>query len=177
MLVDLESLPVGFVIDYAPMADESKSIKGRVQDWLLEDDFRIEEHPREGVAWRLVAYASARKDRKSEEPVVVLQRSGKLDEVYVKLTVTFDERIQAALAKSSTGDRDSFYGEVQFFLLSQRVEFEPQGKTIWTLITISDRIFEDALTKDRLIRLINNVRRSALGVGWLLRDALPKLTV
>jgi hypothetical protein len=167
----LESLPRGFLIDSTAMdhSAESKSLKDKVRDWLLEDDYTLEERTAKGASWLFDARAF------DGRGVAVSQRAGKPDEVYIKLTVVFGEDVQAGLAGMSAGDRDSFYGEVQFYLLSQHVEFAPQGTTIWSGIIISERIFEDALTKDRLMRMIDSVRRGAAGVGWLLRDALPDL--
>lgn len=143
-------------------------LRDRIRDWLLEDDYEIEERFEDGLSWFLVA--------KTEDArgFGVSQRVNKRDEVYIRVGLEFDKAAQQSLAAMSASARETLYNEVRFYLLSVGVEFQPEGKTIWTRLTISHRIFEDApLTKDEFIRRTFNVQRGTIGVIWLLNEAIP----
>ena len=142
--------------------ERSEEIRSKIQDWLLQDRYSLEEKPEgKDLAWLFVA-------RCKDISFGISQRIDRVDEVYIRLSVEFG----VSLANLTLEEQKNFQKQLRFHLLHLDVEFDFDGLE---RLIISQRIFEDALTKDNFLSRMFRVQRAAIVTGWLLAETLEQV--
>jgi hypothetical protein len=140
-------------------------IRRKIQGWLLQDGCSIEEKPEAGLAWFLLALRNAIQ-------YGISQRIDRPDEIYIRVTIELDKSAVESIASLEVEKRRILHRQLCFHLLSINVEFQIEGAPVFEKITIAQRIFDDALTKDEFFDRLFRVQRAVLGCGWLLSESV-----
>jgi hypothetical protein len=145
----------------------SQQIQSKIQAWLMEEGWRIRQEQAPDAEWFVSGESEAR------VRIGVGQRKGSPDQIIVQGSVTIDQAHQDKINKLPKDERGKFLWDLRFSLLNLGVEFsgvtEPPQE-----IRISQRIYEDGLTKDRFLQRVSQVRNGVLNVLWMIARKLAQ---
>ncbi|MBM4242131.1 MAG: DUF2299 domain-containing protein [Euryarchaeota archaeon] len=136
-------------------------IEDRVQKWLSD----------EGLFRQKVADGSANFHFVINFPegniIDVFQPKGKNDLIVIGCATNVSPEHLSEIKKLSDKEREDFIWDLRFMLNTQSVDFQFQHpENVLQNFIISKEIFEDGLTKDRLISSIKKVFRAKLQCIW-----------
>lgn len=146
------------------MADERlpERIRERVRTLLMEDGWSLRQQSFPQTIWAFVA----------EDPlgrrIVVGQNVGREDQIVIQGAVSLDEVTTNRIAQLPEDERNNFLWDLRFELIRTNLEFGGIHLPL-KRISVSVRVFLDALTKDTLIQRASEVRKGVLIIQWMLQ--------
>jgi hypothetical protein len=139
--------------------------KERIQRWLKEDGYAVEVVAAEGLDWLIVA-------RHNHYPVLIGQEQGQRDRVTIRVQFVIHEGHRLTLLEASK--RESLLREMFLYLMSLEVCFSGLAPELKEII-ITEFVYDDALTKDTLLRRLRRVANAALLVQTVLARAAQEI--
>ena len=139
-------------------------MKERIRGWLAEEEILVEEVRDEGARFRFLVMFP--KDHYME----VVQPPGAEDLVIILSPTSVSAVHREIMGRSRPEQRAEFIWALRFVMNTFAVEFEMEHpENILAKFTITDLIYEDGLSKDRLMASIRKVWKANLQVIWILQ--------
>ena len=135
-------------------------IKKKVEKWLMEDGWTLQEESTPSAIWTLSAEDNA--GRK----ILVGQQNSRKDQLFVQASVVLDEMTNK-IAQLEERKRSDFLWDLRFELLRTNLEFGGIQLPL-ERVGVSGRIFSDSLTRGTLLQLASQVRKGILAIQWML---------
>lgn len=152
-------------------AVEAQEAKAKIQNWLLEEGFSIQEVPNQDAVFKFNVTDS------EGRTVTVGQGSDKKDEVSIMVAIDASgsgSRINAMAAEK----RDVVLWDLRFCLLNAGVAFKGVGSPL-EMVELYTAIYYDGLTKDRFLFRLFSLRRALALVlaviGRALQEPPPRI--
>lgn len=137
---------------------ESKRTK--VQRWLMEEDWQIADFPApEGALWTI------RCTNAIGNVLFIIQSTRIPDRLDIQTSVGVSEDHQNLIAAMPANERASLWWDLRFELLKMKLEFAGFAEPVKE-ITLTQKIYNDGLTRDRFIQRINQVKAGILLIIW-----------
>lgn len=140
------------------------TMKDKIKQWLIEEELFKEEIQDNSTNFRLIIMFP--KDHFME----IIQPLKKADMIIVASpTVISPEHIDA-MTRSNSQNRAEFIWALKFFLNNFLIDFElTHPENILEKFAITDVIFDDRLSKDRLMATIRKVWKANLQAVWIIQ--------
>ncbi len=139
-------------------------MKERIKGWLVEEEILIEEVQDAGSQFRFLIMFP--KDHYME----VVQPLAATDMVMVISPTSVSPGHREIMERSRPEQRAEFIWALRFVMNTFSVDFEMEHpENVLGKFTISDVIYEDGLSKDRLMGAIRKVWKANLQVIWILQ--------
>jgi len=136
-------------------------IENKVQKWLSDEGLFRQKVPDENANFHFVI------NYPEGHILDVIQPKGKEDMVLIACATNVSPEHQTEIRKLKPEKKDEFIWEFRFLLNSQFVDFQLQHpENILQSFLITDEIFEDGLSKDRLISSVKTIFRAKLHGIW-----------
>lgn len=136
-------------------------IENKVQKWLSDEGLFRQKVPDENANFHFVI------NYPEGHILDVIQPKGKEDMVLIACATNVSPEHQTEIRKLKPEKKDKFIWEFRFLLNSQFVDFQLQHpENILQSFLITDEIFEDGLSKDRLISSVKKIFRAKLDGIW-----------
>jgi len=136
-------------------------IENKVQKWLSDEGLFRQKVPDENANFHFVI------NYPEGHILDVIQPKGKEDMVLIACATNVSPEHQTEIRKLKPEKKDEFIWELRFLLNSQFVDFQLQHpENILQSFLITDEIFEDGLSKDRLISSVKTIFRAKLHGIW-----------
>ena len=145
----------------------SAEVKEQIQTWLMEEGWRIRTENVPDTEWFLSGESEAK------VRIGIGQRRGRLDQIIIQGSVTFQQEQQEQIARLLEEERNDFLWNMRFNLLNLGVEFSGVAESPQE-IRISQRIYYDGLTKDHFLQRVSQVRNGVLTVLWMVARKLAQ---
>lgn len=147
----------------------SQELKDKVQKWLTEEGWTLQEAPAQDFFWAFVA------SNPSGLKINVAQPNGRSDQFIVRVGCDIHDA-QSHLAKLPQKELDEFIWDLRFELLRSEVEFDGLDMPLQR-VSISRTIYSDGLSKNSFAETLGKVLRGVMVVIWMLRrkfgDSIP----
>lgn len=136
-------------------------IENKVQKWLSDEGLFRQKVPDENTNFHfMINYPEG-------HVLDVIQPKGKDDMILIACATNVSPEHQSENRKLSNKKRDSFIWDFRFLLNNQFVDFQLQHPdNILQSFLITEEIFEDGLSKDRLISTVKKIFRAKLQGIW-----------
>ena len=136
-------------------------IEENVQKWLSDEGLFRQKVPDDNTNFHfMINYPEG-------HVLDVIQPKGKDDMVLVACATNVSPEHQTEIKKLSAKKREEFIWDVRFLLNNQFVDFQLQHPdNILQNFVITEEIFEDGLSKDRLISTVKKIFRAKLQGIW-----------
>ncbi len=139
--------------------------KAKVERWLREDGWSLNEAPREGFSWRLLAEDNAKRK------VMVLQREHRADQIIMEAGVTIGGGQLGRFEALTEAERQAILNRLKLELA--RAGYNYNGLELpFKAVGLSEVSYLDGLTKDVFMHRIQNLRRAVVLVSIVMQDAL-----
>ena len=133
--------------------ERSKQVKSNIEQWLLEENFRVQSDIKSNNLFTLLV----------EEPSgvrsVILQSLQSIDRITISITTELAEEQQAKIKIMDKGERSQFFWEIKSGLLNLHVNFSSISLPLKQIRIISE-IYYDGLTKNSFMGNYGMVRRA-----------------
>lgn len=140
------------------------SMKERIKGWLVEEEILVEEVQDAGSRFRFLVMFP--KDHYME----LVQPLTGTDLVLVLSPTSVSPEHREIMEKARPEQRAEFIWALRFVMNTFPVDFEMEHpENILAKFTITDLIYEDGLSKDRLMASIRKVWKANLQVIWILQ--------
>ena len=151
--------PVGDGREVTPVA-----MKDRIKGWLVEEEMLVEEVRDAGSHFRFLVMFP--KDHYME----LVQPLTKTDSVLIISPTAVSPEHREIMGRSRPEQRAEFLWALRFVMNTFSVDFEIEHPgNVLEKFTITEIIYEDGLTKDRLMGAIRKVWKANLQVIWILQ--------
>jgi len=136
-----------------------------IRKWLEEEGIFRMEVPDENANFHYVV------NYPEDHVIDVLQPAGKRDMVLIACATSVSPEHQAGIRDMSMVKRTEFLWDVRFAINRFGVDFQlDHPENVLNGYLVTDEIFFDGLTKDRLISTIKKVFRAKLHVMWMIQE-------
>jgi len=136
-------------------------IENKVQKWLSDEGFFRQKVPDDNANFHFII------NYPEDHILDVIQPKGKEDMVLIACATNVSPEHQAKIRKLKLEKKENFMWEFRFLLNGQFVDFQLQHpENILQSFLITDEIFEDGLSKDRLISSVKKIFRAKLQGIW-----------
>ncbi|MEN4018791.1 MAG: DUF2299 family protein [Methanobacterium sp.] len=136
-------------------------IENKVQKWLSDEGLFRQKVPDENANFHFII------NYPEGHILDVIQPKGKEDMVLIACATNVSPEHQTEIRKLKLEKKENFIWEFRFLLNSQFVDFQLQHpENILQSFLITDEIFEDGLSKDRLISSVKKIFRAKLQGIW-----------
>jgi hypothetical protein len=140
------------------------SMKERIKGWLVEEEILVEEVEDAGSGFRFLVMFPR------EHYMEVVQPLTRTDMVMVLSPTSVSDGHREIMERSRPEQRAEFIWALRFVMNTFPVDFEmDHPENILAKFTITDIIYEDGLSKDRLMASIRRVWKANLQVIWILQ--------
>jgi hypothetical protein len=153
-------------------------VKQTIRQWCEQERLFQEEIPDDTVAFRYRVIAPATAGRRPGEPnidildIVKAKEDG--DRIVVTSGIEFDETLSSSM-KSFQGAEEIMLNLEMILDSRNELYFVDYSDGILKSITVFEEIFEDGLTKDRLMRAIRGVNKTLVVALWEIRPLIEAL--
>ena len=137
-------------------------IKEQIRTWLMEDGWSLRQETPQGGLWAFVA------DDGRGRKIVVGQNINKPDEIILQGQVNVGDDITNKISQMQEVERNKLLWDLRFELLIKYLEFAGIEIPIKS-VRVSERIFQDELTKGHFLQRTAEVRKGVLVVLWMLQ--------
>lgn len=136
-------------------------IENKIQKWLSDEGLFRQKVPDDNANFHfMINYPEG-------HVLDIIQPKGKEDMVLIACATNVSPEHQTEIRKLNTDKKDKFMWEFRFLLNNQFVDFQLQHpENVLQSFLITDEIFEDGLTKDRLISSVKKIFRAKLQGIW-----------
>jgi hypothetical protein len=136
-------------------------IENKVQKWFSDEGLFRQKIPDDNTNFHfMINYPEG-------HVLDVIQPKGKNDMVLIACATNVSPEHQTEIRKLNTEKREKFMWEFRFLLNNQFVDFQLQHpENVLQSFLITDEIFEDGLSKDRLISSVKKIFRAKLQGIW-----------
>lgn len=136
-----------------------EALRARVASWLLGEGWQLAEKNHEDAVWLLEAT-----DNQGRH-LVVGQRRGKTEQVLLEGAVALSDQHQQSFLALPHATRQELLWDLRFTLLTLGVDFHGVQEPFQRVV-LGQRIYEDALTRDRFTQRVSQMRNGILAVLW-----------
>ncbi len=136
-------------------------IEKQVQNWLSDEGLFRQKVPDDNTNFHfMINYPEG-------HVLDVIQPKGKNDMVLIACMTNVAPEHQSEIRKLSNTKREEFMWDLRFLLNSQSVDFQMQHPdNVLQNFLITEEIFEDGLSKDRLISTVKKIFRAKMQGIW-----------
>ena len=136
-------------------------IENKIQKWLSDEGLFRQKVPDDNANFHfMINYPEG-------HVLDIIQPKGKDDMVLIACATNVSPEHQTEIRKLNTEKKEKFMWEFRFLLNNQFVDFQLQHpENILQSFLITDEIFEDGLSKDRLISSVKKIFRAKLQGIW-----------
>ncbi|MGB9936293.1 MAG: DUF2299 domain-containing protein [Methanobacterium sp.] len=136
-------------------------IENRIQKWLSDEGFFRQKVPDDNANFHFVI------NYPEEHILDVLQPKGKDDMILIACATNVSPEHQTEIRNLSNEKREEFMWDFRFLLNNHFVDFQlHHPENILQSFLITDEIYEDGLSKDRLISTVKKIFRAKLQGIW-----------
>jgi hypothetical protein len=136
-------------------------IENKVQKWLSDEGLFRQKVPDDNANFHFII------NYPQDHVLDVIQPKGKEDVVLIACATNVSPEHQSEIKKLKAKKREQFMWDFRFLLNSQLVDFQLQHpENILQSFLITEEIFEDGLSKDRLISTVKKIFRAKLQGIW-----------
>lgn len=136
-------------------------IENKVQKWLSEEGFFRQKVPDDNANFHFII------NYPEGHVLDVLQPKGKDDMILLACATNVSPEHQTEIRLLDFEKREKFLWEFRFLLNNQFVDFQLQHpENVLQGFLVTDEIFEDGLSKDRLISSVKKIFRAKLQGIW-----------
>lgn len=139
----------------------------RIQGWLMQEGWQISDAQAENAAWTIAA------TNPHGQGVVVVQPQQVSDVLVLQASVKVDASFHETFAAIEQTKRDDLLWNVRFGLLQMGVEFAGLDDPPRQLV-LTQRIYNDGLTKDAFVQRMMQVRNATLFAVWSITRGLQR---
>jgi len=138
-----------------------KNLEDKIQKWLSDEGlFRKKVHDDNSNFHFLIHYPD-------EHVMDVIQPKGKKDMIVVGCATNVSPEHLNEMNKMSAKEKEDFIWDFRFGLNKYTVDFQMQHpENVLNNFIVTTEIFEDGLTKDKLISTIKNIFRAKIQGVW-----------
>jgi hypothetical protein len=136
---------------------QSQQNRRKVHGWLMDEGWRVGEGHAPDAAWLLNA------TDQGGRTIVVAQPINRADMVVIQGGIKIDENVRRHLGEMPQHERNEFHLDLQYSLLQMGVEYIQRGEPL-EFVGIAQRIYSDALIRDRFVQRIILVRNAVVMV-------------
>lgn len=137
-------------------SDEKRDL---IQDWLLEEGFKIRTLPTKETFFNLVVEDS------SGLKFQVVQPLTKKDQIVIITNATIPKDRQQKLDNIENRERNRFLWNLRFGLLNMGIAFQNISLPL-KKIQVSTPIYYDGLTKTAFMNAVFNIKRAMVFIFW-----------
>jgi hypothetical protein len=139
-------------------------MREKIKRWLVEEEMLVEDIPDSDSHFRFLFMFPG------DHYMEIVQPLTKPDMVQVISTTSVSEEHQETMRGSNPGHRAEFIWALRFVMNTFFVDFEMvHPDNILEKFTLTDTIFEDGLSKDKLMSVIRKVWKANLQVIWIIQ--------
>ncbi|BDH80220.1 hypothetical protein MTTB_15990 [Methanothermobacter tenebrarum] len=139
-------------------------MEGKIKRWLTEEGLLGQIVDDENANFHFIV------NYPEEHVIDVIQPKGKRDLVLVACATSVSPEHLSKIQELSESKREEFLWQIRFSLNKFLVDFQLEHpRNILESYLVTDEIYNDALTKDRLISTIKKVFKAKLHVLWLIQ--------
>lgn len=140
---------------------EMKNLENKIQKWLSDEGLFRQKVPDENSNFHfLIHYPEG-------HVMDVIQPKGKMDMVIIGCATNVSKEHLDEMNKMSLKDREDFIWDFRFSLNNYSVDFQIQHpQNVLNNFIVTKEIFEDGLTKDKLISTIKKIFRAKIQGVW-----------
>jgi hypothetical protein len=139
-------------------------LEGKIKRWLTEEGLLGQIVDDENANFHFIV------NYPEEHVIDVIQPKGKRDLVLVACATSVSPEHLSKIQELSESKREEFLWQIRFSLNKFLVDFQLEHpRNILESYLVTDEIYNDALTKDRLISTIKKVFKAKLHVLWLIQ--------
>lgn len=136
-------------------------IENKVQKWFSDEGLFRQKVPDDNANFHFII------NYPEGHVLDVIQPKGKNDMILIACATNVSPEHQVEIRKLSPEKRDMFMWEFRFLLNNQSVDFQLQHPdNVLQSFLITEEIFEDGLSKDRLISSVKKIFRAKLQGIW-----------
>jgi hypothetical protein len=136
-------------------------IENKVQKWLSDEGLFRQKVPDDNTSFHFII------NYPEGHVLDVIQPKGKDDMILIACATNVSPEHQTEIKKLSAKKREDFIWDIRFLLNNQLVDFQLQHPdNILQNFVITEEIFEDGLSKDRLISTVKKIFRAKLQGIW-----------
>ena len=140
------------------------TVKERIKGWLVEEEMLVEEVGDAESRFRFLVMFP------EDHYMEILQPLDRPDLVLVLSPTSVSPEHRAIMERSMPGQRAEFIWALRFVMNTFPVDFEMEHpENVLSRFTVTDLIYEDGLTKDRLMAAVRRVWKANLQVIWILQ--------
>ncbi|HKZ80924.1 MAG TPA: DUF2299 family protein [Pyrinomonadaceae bacterium] len=146
----------------------SQNKRSRIQSWLMQEGWKIGELPiTEAALWGITATSDI------GHVIIVAQPRQPTDRTIIQASVTVDDDTKRQIAAMSQEKRQEFWWRIRLGLLEMGLEFSGFAEPI-NLLGVSQRIYDDGLTKDEFLQRVSQVKRGVIFILWMIQRGLQQ---
>ncbi len=140
-------------------------IEDKVQKWLADEGYFRQKVPDENANFHfMINYPEG-------HVIDVIQPKGKKDMVVIGCATNVSPEHLSVIQQMNNADREKFIWDFRFSLNNFLVDFQLQHPdNVLQSYVVSDEIYEDGLSKDRLISTVKKVFRAKLHGLWKIQE-------
>ncbi len=146
---------------------EWEPLRARITSWLLAEGWQLAEKNHEDAVWLLEA-----SDSQGRHLVVGL-RKGKTEQVLLEGAVALSDQHRERFLALPHPTRQDLLWDLRFTLLALGVDFHGVQEP-FERVVLGQRIYQDALTRDRFTQRVSQVRNAILAVLWTVARRLDQ---
>lgn len=141
------------------------NIQDKIQKWLADEGFFRQKVPDENANFHFII------NYPEGHVIDVIQPKGKDDMVVIGCATNVSPEHLSQINKMNMDDREEFIWEFRFAINNLMVDFQIQHPdNVLQSYVVSTEIYEDGLTKDRLISSVKSVFRAKLQGLWKIQQ-------
>ena len=131
----------------------------KIQNWLMQEGWQVGEAQADNTAWALTA------TNPLGHVVVVAQPQQASDMIVLQASIVFDDSFRHQFGSLDQAARQNVLWDIRLGLLQLGVEFNGLDDTPNQFV-VSQRIYDDGLTKDAFAQRLSQVKNAMLFVLW-----------
>ena len=136
-------------------------IEGKVQKWFSDEGLFRQKIPDDNASFHFII------NYPEGHVLDIIQPKGKNDMVLIACATNVSPEHQDEIKKLNQEKREIFMWEFRFLLNNQFIDFQLQHpENVLQSFLITDEIFEDGLSKDKLISTVKKIFRAKLQGIW-----------
>lgn len=142
-----------------------KKVQDRVQKWLSDVGIFRKKVPDDNTNFHFII------NYPEENVMDVIQPKGNPDLVVIGCATNVSPEHSTRMRELSSAKKEEFIWDLRYMLNSQGVDFQLQHpNNILESFLITSEIYEDGLTKDRLISTIKQIFRAKIQCVWKIQQ-------
>jgi hypothetical protein len=147
------------------LTDISHNIPDKVQKWLADEGYFRQKVPDENSNFHFII------NYPEGHVIDIIQPKGKEDMIVIGCATNVSPEHLSKIKKMNIEEREEFIWEFRYSLNSLLVDFQLQHpENVLNSYVVSSEIYEDGLSKDRLISTVKNVFRAKLQGLWKIQE-------